>query len=87
MRKSKETRGRPASYPGEGRAVRLSFSAPESIAERLTAAVEQIGVSQSAIVLAGLRQILSQSPDRLRDAVAARSKRPAAERVPGGGAE
>ena len=65
-----ETRGRKPAYPGEGLAVRLSFSAPATLVDRLAAAAEQTGHSQSAIVVAGLRSILSQSPDRLRDAVA-----------------
>ncbi len=65
MRKPKETRGRPAAYPGEGRAVRLSFSAPESLAKRLGVAADQLGLTQSAVVVAGLRSILSQTPDRL----------------------
>jgi hypothetical protein len=67
MAKRKVKRGRPVSYPGEGRAVRLSFSAPESLANRLSAASEQVGQSQSAIVVAGLRAILSQTPDRLAE--------------------
>jgi hypothetical protein len=67
-----ETRGRKPAYPGEGRAVRSAFSAPESLIRRLETAAEQTGMSQSAIVVAGLRSILSQSPDRLRDAVAGR---------------
>ena len=67
-----ETRGRKPAYPGEGLAVRLSFSAPQTIANRQAAAADQTGHSQSAIVVAGLRSILSQSPDRLRDAVAGR---------------
>ena len=65
-----ETRGRKPAYPGEGMAVRLSFSAPATLVDRLQVAAEQTGHSQSAIVVAGLRAILSQSPDRLRDAVA-----------------
>ena len=65
-----ETRGRKPAYPGEGLAVRLSFSAPATLVDRLAVASEQTGHSQSAIVVAGLRSILSQSPDRLQDAVA-----------------
>jgi len=59
--------GRPMAYPGEGRSVRLSFSAPETLVKRLGMAAEQVGQSQSAIVVAGLRAILSQSTDRLAD--------------------
>lgn len=57
--------GRPMAYPGDGRAVRVSFSAPPGLAARLDTAADQIGKSRSAIVVAGLEQILSQSPDRL----------------------
>lgn len=67
MAKTKAKLGRKPSYPGEGLAVRLSFSAPETLVKRLSAASEQVGQSQSAIVVAGLRAILSQTPDRLRE--------------------
>jgi hypothetical protein len=83
----RQAAGRKPAYPGEGPAIRLSFSAPQSVVKRLGVAAEQLDVSQSAIVLAGLRAILSQSTDRLQDAVAARSKRPAADRLPGGAAD
>lgn len=59
--------GRKPAYPGEGLAVRRSFSAPAALASRLTVAAEQVGCSESTIVVAGLRQILDQSPDRLQD--------------------
>ena len=47
-----------------------SFSLPESLLARLEQVAPKHG--QSAIVAAGLRSILSQSPDRLKDAVAGR---------------
>ena len=87
MGKSKAKLGRPEAYPGEGRAVRLSFSTSAAIAERLESAVKQTGTSRSAIVDAAVRQILAQSRDRLRDSVAARSNLPAADRLQGGWAE
>ena len=67
--KKKPGAGRPESYPGEGLAVRRSYSAPVQLANRLRVAAEQVGVTESAIVVAGLRSILSQSTDRLADAV------------------
>ena len=82
----KRGRGKPRRYGVEVCQVR-GFALPPSLIKRLSAAAKQSGASQSSIVVAGLREILAQSPDRLRDAVAARSKRPAAERLPGGGAE
>ena len=78
--------GRKQSNPG-GPAVRVSVSMPAMTSARLDYTVGQTGISRSAIVVAALEEILSQSPDRLRDAVAARQPRPAAERLPGGGAE
>lgn len=62
--------GRPEAYPGEGRAVRRSFSAPESLAHRLRAAAQQIGATESAVVVAAVRAALAQSPDRLAAEVA-----------------
>ena len=54
--------GRKPAYPGEGRAVRRSFSLPESVLTRLSVAADSTGVSQSAIVLAGLRAVLDRRP-------------------------
>ncbi len=87
MGKSKAKLGRPEAYPGEGRAVRLSFSTSAAVADRLETAVKQTGASRSAIVDAAVRQILARSPDRLANAVAASSKRPAADRLSGGAAD
>ena len=63
--------GKPRRYGSEVCQVR-GFALPPSIIKRLAVAAEQADVSQSAIVVAGLRSILSQPPDRLRDAVAGR---------------
>ena len=64
----KRGRGKPRRYGAEVCKVR-GFALPPSMLDRLAAAADQTGHSQSAIVVAGLRQILAQSPDRLRDAV------------------
>ena len=74
-RKTKENavkrgRGQPVKY-GEP-CVQVSVSMPPTLEKQLSAAADQTGQSRSAIVVAGLRSILSQSPDRLRDAVAGR---------------
>jgi hypothetical protein len=53
----------------------------------LAVAAKQTGASQSSIVVAAVEAILSQSTDRLQDAVAARVKRPAADRLQGGAAD
>ena len=79
--------GRKPADPDAGPAVRVSVSMPARLSARLDSAVGQTGASRSSIVAAALAQILAQSPDRLRDAVAARNPRPAAERGQGGGAE
>jgi hypothetical protein len=67
-----ETRGRKPAYPGDGPAERVSFSLPPSLCRRIETAADQIDVTRSAIVVAAVETILSQSPDRLRDAVAGR---------------
>ena len=67
--------GRKVASPDGLPAVRVSVSLPAALSARLDSAAEQIGRKsggRSAIVAAGLRSILSQSPDRLRDAVAGR---------------
>ena len=70
----KKHRGKPRKYgPGtDGLCRHVGISMPAGLIDRLAAASEQTGHSQSAIVVAGLRAILSQTPDRLRDAVAGR---------------
>ena len=68
----KKNRGKPRKYgPGtDGLCRHVGISMPAGLIDQLAAAAEQTGHSQSAIVVAGLRSILSQTPDRLRDAVA-----------------
>ena len=75
MAKDKETRGgkrNGAGRPSEGKTARVSFSCLPDLASQLDSAAKQTKLSKSAIVVAGLRAILSQSPDRLKDAVAGR---------------
>ena len=82
MRKPKENAvsaaknkgGKPRKYgPSDGQICRpLSVSVPAELIDRLELAADQVGIGRSAIVVAGLRSILSQSPDRLRDALAGR---------------
>ena len=66
--------GKPRKYgPSDGQICRpLSVSVPAELIDRLESAADQVGIGRSAIVVAGLRSILAQSPDRLRDAVAGR---------------
>jgi hypothetical protein len=61
--------GRKLADPGGSPAVRVSVSMPAALSTRLDSAAEQTGQSRSAIVVAGLRQILSQTPDRLREQI------------------
>ena len=65
----KKNRGKPRKYgPGtDGLCRHVGISMPAGLIDRLAAAAEQTGHSQLAIVVAGLRSILSQSPDRLRE--------------------
>ena len=82
-RKTKEStagqRGKPRKYgPGSAGLCRhVGISMPAGLAERLESAADQINVSRSAIVVAAVEQILSQSPDRLAAQIASRT--PAAE--------
>jgi metal-responsive CopG/Arc/MetJ family transcriptional regulator len=63
----KRGRGQPLKY---GQAcVQVSVSMPPELEKRLDCASEQTGQSRSAIVVAGLRAILSQTPDRLREQI------------------
>ena len=64
----KRGRGKPRRYGDEVCRVR-GFALPPSMLAQLAAAARQTKRSQSAIVVAGLRQILAQTPDRLKDAV------------------
>ena len=72
----KKRRGKPRKYgPGsDGLCRHVGISMPSGLIARLASAAEQTGHSQSAIVVAGLRTILSQSTERLRDAVAGGAK-------------
>ena len=81
----KRGRGKPRRYGDEITVVR-GFALPPSLIKRLVAAAKKIKASQSSIVVAAVEEILSQSPDRLADAAAAR-KRPAVDRLRGGWAE
>jgi hypothetical protein len=60
--------GRPIKYPGE-RCIRKSFSVPARLRESLLRVSKDTGISVSDIVVAGLRSILSQTPDRLREQI------------------
>lgn len=70
MAKHKEKRGGKrtgAGRPSEGKTARMSFSCQPALEKRLSAAAKQTGLSRSAIVVAAVESILSQSPDRLRE--------------------
>jgi hypothetical protein len=60
--------GRPMKY-GNEYCARMTFSIPSDLRDRLVRASKQTGLSVSAIVVAGLRAILSQTPDRLREQI------------------
>jgi len=64
---SRNKGGKPRKYgPSDGQLCRpLSVSVPAELISRLESAADQVGIGRSAIVVAGLRQILAQSPDRL----------------------
>lgn len=64
-----KNRGKPRKYgPGNAGLCRhVGISMPAGLADRLADAAKQADISRSAIVVAGLREILSQSPDRLRE--------------------
>jgi metal-responsive CopG/Arc/MetJ family transcriptional regulator len=71
-RKTKENavkrgRGQPLKY--DKPCVQVSVSMPPALEKRLSDVADQTGQSRSAIVVAGLRAILSQSPDRLREQI------------------
>jgi len=82
MRKPKENAvssaknkgGKPRKYgAGDGKICQpFSISAPADLILQARNAADQIGCTASDIAVAGLRSILSRSPDRLRDAVAGR---------------
>ena len=78
--------GRPRAN-SSGLTVRVSVAMPPDVYARMEIGRKRIGCGRSRLVVAAVEAILAQSPDRLRDAVAARKPRPAAERIPGGGAD
>jgi metal-responsive CopG/Arc/MetJ family transcriptional regulator len=64
--------GRPLANPEQGKAVRVAVTMPPELFQRLDVAAKQIGRKaggRSAIVVAGLRAILSQTPDRLMEQI------------------
>lgn len=65
----KTKRGKPRKYgPGtDGLCRHVGISMPAGLIDRLDVAADQTGQSRSAIVVAGLRAILAQTPDRLRE--------------------
>ena len=72
--------GRPLANPEQGPAVRVSVTMPPALARRLDAAARQIGRKhggRSAIVVAAVESILSQSPDRLAAQIGPRTPAPA----------
>ena len=71
---SRNKGGKPRKYgSGDGKICQpFSISAPADLILQARAAADQIGCTASDVAVAGLRLIRSQSPDRLRDAVAGR---------------
>ena len=59
--------GRKLASPDGLPAVRVSVSMPAALSARLDHAAAQTGIGRSAIVVAAVESILSQSPDRLRE--------------------
>jgi hypothetical protein len=74
-------KGKPRLYgEKDGQICRpITVSMPVELIDRLRSAADQIGVNPSIVTTAAVRAILSQSTDRLQDAVAARGKRPASK--------
>jgi hypothetical protein len=68
---SRNKGGKPRKYgPSDGQICRpLSVSVPAELIDRLELAANQVGIGRSAIVVAGLRAILSQTPDRLKEQI------------------
>jgi hypothetical protein len=68
---SRNKGGKPRKYgPSDGQICRpLSVSVPAELIDRLELAANQVGIGRSAIVVAGLRQILAQTPDRLMEQI------------------
>jgi hypothetical protein len=63
--------GRPRANSG-GLTVRVSVAMPPDVYARMEVGRKQIGCGRSRLVVAAVESILSQTPDRLRDAVAGR---------------
>lgn len=65
----KKKRGKPRKYgPGQvGLCRHVGVSMPGGLYDRLAIAARQTKQSRSAIVVAAVEAILSQSPDRLRE--------------------
>ena len=70
----KKNSGKPRKYgPGKAGLCRhVGVSMPAGLYDRRAIAAQQTKQSRSAIVVAAVESILSQSPDRLRDALAGR---------------
>ena len=65
----KKNSGKPRKYgPGKAGLCRhIGISMPAGLCDRLATAAKQVDTSRSAIVVAAVEAILSQSPDRLRE--------------------